>query len=47
MSQIDRRAFIAAAGAAAAVPFSARAQVPGVGWTSKSPGGSVAGPVLA
>jgi N-acetylneuraminic acid mutarotase len=37
MSQIDRRAFIAAAGAAAAVPFSAGAGVPATGWTSKAP----------
>ncbi|MDO9078638.1 MAG: kelch repeat-containing protein [Brevundimonas sp.] len=36
MSQIDRRAFLAAAGAAAAVPLSARAQEPGGGWVSKA-----------
>lgn len=37
MSQIDRRAFLAAAGATAAVPLVARAHEPGGGWVSKAP----------
>ena len=37
MSQIERRAFIAAAGAAAAVPFAARAQEAAQGWTPGAP----------
>jgi len=37
MSQIDRRAFLAAAGATAAVPFAASAQESEGGWTPKTP----------
>lgn len=37
MSQIDRRAFLAAAGVTAAVPFAARAQAPADGWTAREP----------
>jgi hypothetical protein len=36
MTRIDRRAFITAAGAAAAVPFAARAQEPGGGWAPRA-----------
>jgi N-acetylneuraminic acid mutarotase len=36
MSQIDRRVFLAAAGAMAAVPFSACAREPSPGWTAKA-----------
>jgi len=36
MSQIDRRAFLAAAGATAAVPFAACAQEPSPRWTAKA-----------
>ena len=36
MSQIDRRAFIAAAGATAAVPFAARAKPRAEGWTVRA-----------
>lgn len=37
MSQIDRRAFLAAAGVTAALPFAARAQAPADGWTAREP----------
>ena len=37
MSQIDRRAFLAAAGASAAVPFAACAQATGAMWTPRAP----------
>lgn len=37
MTQIDRRAFIAAAGAAAAVPLAGRAQALTTGWAPKAP----------
>lgn len=37
MSQIDRRAFIAAAGATAAVPFAVRAQEPAAHWVPRAP----------
>ena len=36
MSQIDRRAFLAAAGASAAVPFAACAQ-DGAAWSARAP----------
>lgn len=37
MSQIDRRVFLAAAGATAAVPFAALARPPAEGWMPKAP----------
>lgn len=37
MTQIDRRAFIAAAGASAAVPFAVRAQASAEGWVARAP----------
>ena len=36
MSQIDRRAFLAAAGATAAVPFAACAEAPAQGWSARA-----------
>lgn len=37
MTQIDRRTFLAAAGATAAVPFAARPQAPVEGWIARAP----------